>query len=60
MKRSEKIRINAMLRDRYEGCRNIRYGEDGAVTCTVDEMPNTNQPGRIFAGYDKDLLREAD
>ncbi len=59
MKRSDVIKINEMLRNRYDGCRNIRYTNDGAVTCTVDSMPNNGSPGRIFAGWDTELLAEA-
>uniref|UniRef100_A0A6M3JAA1 Uncharacterized protein n=1 Tax=viral metagenome TaxID=1070528 RepID=A0A6M3JAA1_9ZZZZ len=59
LKRSDVTRINAYLRARYDGCRNIRHDGDGAVTCTVDRMPNTNTPGRIFAGWARDLLWEA-
>lgn len=56
---AEKRKIGKLLRDRYEGARNIRFGLDGSVTVTVDRMPNTNQTGRIFAGWDTDLIKEA-
>ena len=59
MTRQEKIKINAYLRERYEGCRNIRY-EGDRVFCTVDRMPGTNDQGRIFAGWDVDLLAMAE
>ena len=55
----EKIKINAYLRELYEGCRNIKY-EGDRVFCTVDRMPNTNDHGRIFAGWDVDLLAMAE
>ena len=58
---TEKREIGRYLRNRYEatGGRNVRFADDGAVSIMVDAMPNTNQPGRIFAGWDKDLLIEA-
>lgn len=55
---SEKRKVGQILRNRYEGARNIRFETDGAVNVTVDRMPNTNQPGRIFAGWDTELLEE--
>lgn len=58
---SEKRKIGKMLRDRYDNARNIRFADDGAVYLTTDCMPNTNNlVGRIFAGWDTDLLREAE
>jgi hypothetical protein len=57
---SQKRAIGRLLRERYDGARNVRFERDGAVNVTVDEMPNTNQSGRIFAGWDIDLLREAE
>jgi hypothetical protein len=59
MTRQEKILVNRYLRTLYHGVRNIRHEVDGAVTCTVDRMPGTHRQGRIFAGWDRDLLREA-
>ena len=58
---TEKRMIGRYLRTRYESTngRNVRFADDGAVSIAVDAMPNTNQPGRIFAGWDKDLLRGA-
>ena len=59
-RKPENVRlINRMLRSQFAGCRNIRHGKDGAVACTVDRMPNTNQGGRIFAGWNTDLMNEA-
>lgn len=55
---SEKRIVGQHIRNRYDGARNIRFGADGAVSVTVDAMPNTNVPGRIFAGWDTELLRE--
>ena len=37
--------------------RNVRCHADGAVTVHVDAMPRTNEPGRIFVGWDVDFLR---
>lgn len=58
---TEKRTVGRYLREKYEYVdgRDVRFGRDGEVTIMVDEMPNTNQPGRIFAGWDEDLLREA-
>ena len=58
---TEKREIGRYLRTRYESTngRNVRFAEDGAVSITVDAMPNTNEQGRIFAGWDKELLIEA-
>lgn len=55
---NEKRIVGRHIRNRYAGARNIRFGADGAVSVTVDAMPNTNVPGRIFAGWDTELLRE--
>lgn len=57
---TEKRKVGKMLRDRYDNARNVRFANDGAVTVTVDTMPNTNQGGRIFAGWDTGLLQEAE
>jgi hypothetical protein len=59
MNRKDTIRVYAALRDRYDGARNIR-NEGGSITLTTDQMPNTSQAGRIFVGYDTDLLRQLD
>lgn len=58
---SDKRIIGRYVRDHYEAInpRNVRFGEDGAVSVMVDEMPNTDLPGRIFVGWDADLLKEA-
>lgn len=58
---TEKREIGRCLRNRYESTngRNVRFADDGAVSIMVDAMPNTNQAGRIFAGWDAELLREA-
>lgn len=57
--------LNRSLRERWDGIRNIRHyqqlngrGPHNATLITVDQMPNTNNKGRIFAGYTDDL-REA-
>lgn len=58
---TERREIGRYLRTRYESTngRNVRFADDGAVSIMLDAMPNTNQPGRIFAGWDSELLREA-
>lgn len=58
---TERREIGRYLRTRYASTngRNVRFADDGAVSITVDAMPNTNRPGRIFAGWDSELLREA-
>jgi hypothetical protein len=55
---SEKREIGRYLRERYASTngRNVRFADDGAVTIMVDKMPNTNQAGRIFAGWGSELL----
>ena len=57
---TEKRTVGQYLREKYEyvNGRNVRFDRDGAVSIMVNEMPNTNQPGRIFAGWDDDLLVE--
>lgn len=55
----EKRKVGRYLRDKYaytDG-RNVRFASDGLVTIMVDEMPNTNEQGRIFAGWDDELLQ---
>lgn len=58
---TEKREVGRYLRNRYEATngRNVRFADDGAVSIMVDAMPNTNQAGRIFAGWDAELLKEA-
>jgi hypothetical protein len=58
---TEKREVGRYLRTRYESTngRNVRFADDGAVSIMVDAMPNTNQAGRIFAGWDGELLTEA-
>ncbi|HNH16427.1 MAG TPA: hypothetical protein PK225_14185 [Azonexus sp.] len=58
---TEKRIVGRYVRETYESRnpRDVRFGNDGAVSVMIDEMPNTNQPGRIFVGWDTDLLREA-
>ena len=58
---TEKREIGRYLRNRYESTngRNVRFADDGAVSIMVDAMPNTNQAGRVFAGWDAELLKEA-
>lgn len=61
MKLSEKREIGKHLRSKYEytNGRNVKFANNGSVTIMVDQMPNTNKPGRIFAGWDDELLKEA-
>ena len=58
---AEKREVGRYLRTRYGSVngRGVRFGNDGAVTIMVDAMPNTNQRGRIFCGWDSELLAEA-
>ena len=61
MKKSEKQQIRRYVEDQYTHVngRNIRCHADGSVSVYVDEMPNTNQEGRVFAGWDTELLEAA-
>ena len=61
MTKSEKQQIRDYVGSQYAHLngRNVRCHADGSVTVSVDEMPNTNQAGRIFAGWDTELLRAA-
>ncbi len=56
---TEKRQIGRLIRQEYTRMnpRNVRFGEDGGITVMVDQMPNTNEPGRIFIGWDTDWLR---
>jgi Fe-S-cluster formation regulator IscX/YfhJ len=56
---TEKRQIGRLVRKEYERInpRNIRFSDDGEVTVMVDQMPNTNEPGRIFIGWATDWLR---
>jgi hypothetical protein len=38
----------------------VRIMHDGMVTVIADPMPNTNERGRIFVGWDTDIMRELD
>jgi len=53
------VRELVLRRYAYIGGSRVQVAADGAVSVYVDRMPNTNFPGRIFAGWDIDLLREA-
>lgn len=57
----QKRMIGRYLRDRFvdQNGRDVRFDREGAVSIMLDQMPNTNVPGRVFAGWDTDLLREA-
>ena len=56
----QKRAISKFVRENLESRnpRNVRFGDDGAVTVMVDEMPNTNKAGRIFAGWDTQLIKQ--
>lgn len=58
--KTQKDQVRTLVLNRYEdrGGKSVEIAADGAVSVHVDEMPNTNQAGRIFAGWDTDLLRE--
>ena len=61
MEKSEKQQIRRYVEDQYTHVngRDVRCHADGSVSVSVDAMPNTNTPGRIFAGWDTELLRAA-
>lgn len=61
MTRNEKATIREYILDYYsnKSPEGVRIAADGAVTVQVDPMPNTNQAGRIFAGWDTELIRTA-
>ena len=61
MKKSEKQQIRRYVENQYAHVngRNVRCHCDGSVWVYVDKMPRTNEPGRIFAGWDTWLLEEA-
>jgi hypothetical protein len=54
-----KRQIGDYLRRKYNTESQIKIDKDGAVTIHVDPMPNTNEPGWIFAGWDTELLNES-
>ena len=45
------------LSDSYEAG-TVRIGADGAVSVIADPMPNTNERGRIFVGWDTEVLSD--
>ncbi len=55
----EKRLIGRYLRTDYTGVRNLRFGADHAVHMTIEKCPGTGRPGRVFAGWDTELLRDA-
>jgi len=61
MKKSEKKQIRDYVEIEYAHVngRNVRCHADGSVSVHVDAMPNTNQEGRVFAGWDTELLAAA-
>jgi hypothetical protein len=61
MKKSEKQQIRDYVMAEYAHIngRNVRCHADGRVSVRVDAMPNTTQAGRIFVGWDTELLRAA-
>lgn len=56
-KEKQQIRRNVERQYAYVDGRNVRCHADGSVSVYVDKMPNTNQPGRVFAGWDTEILR---
>ncbi len=58
MTRSEKKQIRKYVESQWTHVngRNVRCHADGSVSVHVDTMPNTNQAGRIFVGWDVDFL----
>jgi hypothetical protein len=61
MNKSEKQQIRDYVVSQYAHLngQNVRCHADGSVSVLVDAMPNTTQAGRIFAGWDTELLRAA-
>lgn len=61
MTNREKSLIRKYILNKHsdQGADSVRIHADGAVSVRLDKMPNTNQAGRIFAGWAEDLLREA-
>jgi len=59
MTRKEKhiVRRNVEIQYAHINGRDVRCHADGRVSVRVDAMPNTNQPGYIFAGWDTEILR---
>ena len=57
---SQKAQIRAYLLDYYSDRdgRDVRFAADGSVSIHVDPMPNTNQAGRIFAGWASELINQ--
>ena len=54
--RKEKEKIRKYFED--EGVESVRITSDGSVTGIKDPMPNTNDRGRVFLGWDTEILRE--
>ena len=61
LSRADKATIRAHVLAYYadRDARDVRIHADGSVTAYVDAMLNTNQSGRMFCGWDCNLLREA-
>ena len=57
---SQKAQIRSYLMDYYSSRdgRDVRFAADGSVSIHVDPMPNTNQAGRIFAGWASELINQ--
>lgn len=56
---SEKRKVGAYLRAKYDTTSQIHIAQDGAVSIHVAQMQNTNQAGWIFAGWDTELLADS-
>jgi len=54
------IKAHVLAKHAARNPRAVRFDADGSVSVMVDAMPNTNQPGRIFAGWDSELLGECE
>lgn len=57
----DRCTVRQYVLNEYEGRDpvNVRIGRDGSVSVWVDRLPNTDQAGRMFAGWIDDLARAA-
>jgi hypothetical protein len=58
MTKTEKKIVRDHVLDLYDnlGAHSVLIKGNGQVLVTVDRLPNTSTPGRMFGGYAKDLL----
>jgi len=54
--KNEKAKIRKHFEE--DGVESVRIMADGSVTGIKDPMPNTNERGRVFLGWDTEILRE--